>query len=82
MTAKDEALLVVVSDGRATSAGHGDDPVEAAMAAAERVKRLGIAAVVVDAEEGPTVLGLARRLAAAMGARHVPLASFTADDLR
>jgi magnesium chelatase subunit D len=81
-TAKDEALLVVVSDGRATSAPDGVDPVDAAMAAADRVKRLGIPAVVVDAEEGPTQLGLARTLAEAMGARHVPIASFTTADLR
>jgi magnesium chelatase subunit D len=81
-TAKDEALLVVVTDGRATAAADGEDPVAAALAAADRVKRLGIPAVVVDAEEGPTVLGLARTLAEAMGARHVPIASFTADDLR
>jgi magnesium chelatase subunit D len=81
-TAKDEALLVLVSDGRATAGPDGADPVAAAMASAERVKRAGIPAVVVDAEEGPTVLGLARDLAAAMGARYVPIASFTADDLR
>jgi magnesium chelatase subunit D len=82
MTAKDEALLVIVSDGRATAAPDGDDPVQAALAAAERVRRLGIPAVVVDAEEGPTVLGLARRLADVMGARHVPISAFTTDDLR
>jgi magnesium chelatase subunit D len=81
-SAKDEALLVVVTDGRATAAADGEDPVAAALAAADRVKRLGIPAVVVDAEEGPTVLGLARTLAEAMGARHVPIASFTAADLR
>jgi magnesium chelatase subunit D len=82
MTAKEEALVVVVSDGRATAAADDVDPVGAAMDAAARVRRAGIPAVVVDAEEGPTVLGLARQLAGAMGARHVPLASFTADDLR
>jgi magnesium chelatase subunit D len=82
MTAKEEALVVVVSDGRATAAADDLDPVAAAMDAAARVRRAGIPAVVVDAEEGPTVLGLARQLAGAMGARHVPLASFTADDLR
>jgi magnesium chelatase subunit D len=81
-SAKDEALLVVVSDGRATAAADGADPVDAAMAAADRVKRLGIPAVVVDAEEGPTQLGLARTLATAMGARYVPIASFTTADLR
>ncbi len=82
LTAKDEALLVVVSDGRATSAPDGADPVEAAMAAAERVRRAGIPAVVVDAEEGTTVLGIAHRLAEAMAARYVPLTAFDASVLR
>lgn len=81
MSAKDEALVVVVTDGRATAADDGD-PLTAALAAASRVRRAGIPAVVVDAEEGPTILGLARQLAEAMGARHVPLAAFNASTLR
>jgi magnesium chelatase subunit D len=74
-------LLVVVSDGRATAAPDAQDPVEAAMLAADRVRRLGVDAVVVDAEDGPTRLGLARELAAAMGARHLPLDELAADRL-
>jgi magnesium chelatase subunit D len=74
-----DALVVLVSDGRATA---GDDAVDAALAAAGRVRRRGISAVVVDAEDGPTRLGLARQLADAMGARHLPLADFTAAALR
>ncbi|MBW3579882.1 MAG: ATP-binding protein [Actinobacteria bacterium] len=68
-----DPLLVVVSDGRATAGPVGQDPVEAALAAAERVRRRGVTAVVVDAEEGPTRLGLTRQLAQAMGARHLTL---------
>jgi magnesium chelatase subunit D len=71
-------LIVLVSDGRATAAGPGEDPVAAALAAAGRVRRHGVAAVVIDAEDGPGRLGLARELAAAMGARHVPLAEMSA----
>ena len=82
LTAREEAILVVVSDGRATAAPDGADPLEAALAAAERVRLAGIAAVVVDAEEGHTNLGLAVQLAEVMGATHVPLASFTAATLR
>jgi magnesium chelatase subunit D len=82
LTAKDDALLVVVSDGRATAAADGLDPVDAAMDAAARVQRAGIAAVVVDAEEGHTALGLARRLADTMGARHVPLSAFDSTTFR
>jgi magnesium chelatase subunit D len=76
-----EALLVLVSDGRATAAPDGQDPLEAALAAAGRVRRRGISAVVVDAEEGPTRLGLTRQLAAAMGARHLGLDELAAGGL-
>jgi len=82
MTARDEAIVVVVTDGRATAAPTGMDPVDAAMTAADRVRRAGVAAVVVDAEEGHTSLGLAAQLAEAMGATHVPIAAFTAATLR
>jgi magnesium chelatase subunit D len=77
-----EPLLVVVSDGRATAASEGEDPLEAALAAATRVRRLGVSAVVVDAEDGGTRLGLTVRLAEAMGARHLTLAELTAGALR
>ncbi len=78
-------LLVVVTDGRATSGPPGIDPLEAALAAADRVRRQGIAAVVVDAEaDEPAAarLGLAAMLATALGARHIPMAELTADALR
>ena len=74
-----------MTDGRATAGPPGVDPVEAALAAAERVRRRGIAAVVVDAEAGGPAaarLGLAATLATALGARHLPLAALTADTLR
>jgi magnesium chelatase subunit D len=57
-------LLVVVTDGRATS---GPDPVTVAPALN------GVAAVVVDCESGPIRLGLARRLATALNADLMPL---------
>jgi magnesium chelatase subunit D len=57
-------LLVVVTDGRATS---GADPVTLAPLLA------GVSSVVVDCESGPVRLGLARRLAAALDADCLPL---------
>jgi magnesium chelatase subunit D len=77
-------LLVLVSDGRATAAQGGVDPVQASLKAAEAVRRQGVSAVVVDAEGATTAggspagirLGLARPLAEAMGARYL-----TVDDL-
>ncbi|MFI5935507.1 VWA domain-containing protein [Actinoplanes sp. NPDC051494] len=62
-------LLVVVTDGRATS---GPDPVTVAPALA------GVATVVVDCESGPIRLGLARRLAAALDADVMPLDALSA----
>ncbi|MFC3386474.1 VWA domain-containing protein [Couchioplanes azureus] len=62
-------LLVVVTDGRATSGG---DPVRLAPALA------GVATVVVDCESGPVRLGLARRLAAALNADVMPLEALAA----
>jgi magnesium chelatase subunit D len=66
-------LLVVVTDGRATS---GPDPVTMAPALA------GVACVVVDCESGPVRLGLAGRLAAALDARLLRLDELSADGLR
>src|SRR5690606_3864440 len=57
-------LLVLVTDGRATTGGDVDR-------AADLLR--GTAAVVVDCESGPVRLGLALRLAARLGARVVPL---------
>jgi magnesium chelatase subunit D len=91
-TTKDGAwrpLLVVVSDGRATAAPDGVDPVGAAMEAAESVRRQGVPAVVVDAEgaggadggSSGVRLGLARQLAEAMGARYLTVAELTAESI-
>jgi magnesium chelatase subunit D len=66
-------LLIVVTDGRATS---GPDPVEVAPALR------GVAAVVVDCESGPVRLGLARRLAAALDADVIPLDALDATRMR
>jgi magnesium chelatase subunit D len=72
-------LLVIVTDGRATA---GPEPVAAALAAAATVARRRLPAVVVDVEPpGPARLGLAGRLAAAMGARHLSLGDLRADRL-
>ena len=71
-------LLVLLSDGRATAAGNGADPVEAALHAAALVRRQGVPAVIIDAEDGPTRLGLAATVADAMGARVVSLPELSA----
>jgi magnesium chelatase subunit D len=74
-------LLVLVTDGRATAGPDGTDPVAAAEQAAGAVRRRGVTAVVVDAEDGHSRLGLARRLAEHMGARYLTVPELSAGSL-
>ena len=79
---EDRPLLVLVSDGRATAGPHGTDPLIAAKEAAAEVRRRKVPAVVVDAEDGHTRLGLAAEVADAMGAPCLTLAQLDATTLR
>jgi len=81
-TGNHRPLLVLVTDGRATTAGPGADPLAAARAAARSTAAAGIPSVVVDAEDAVPRLGLAAELAAAMGARLLPLSELSAARLR
>jgi magnesium chelatase subunit D len=67
-------LLVLVTDGRHTAGGEPD-------AAAGRLRRDGVAAVVVDCEAGPVRLGLAGALAEALGAEYLHLGELSVDAL-
>jgi len=58
------ALLVLVTDGRATG---GPDPVAGAHRAAALLAAAGVHSVVVDCESGPVRLGLAATLAQSLG---------------
>jgi magnesium chelatase subunit D len=71
-------LLVVVTDGRATS---GNDAVGRAQTAADLLAGTGVASVVMDCEGGRMRLGLAAELAARLGGEHVPLGEIAADAL-
>ncbi|MGW5055402.1 putative cobaltochelatase [Actinokineospora sp. NPDC004072] len=74
------ALLVLVTDGRATVAARpGGDPLADAERAAALLAGDGVAAVVVDCEGGPVRLGLADRLTTAIGGTGVRLADLSAD---
>ncbi|MGH3785279.1 MAG: magnesium chelatase subunit D family protein [Pseudonocardiaceae bacterium] len=68
------ALLVVLTDGRATHGG-----VDAVLAAAGLLRRDGVPSVVVDCESGPVRLGLSNRLAVALGGGCVRLEELSAD---
>jgi magnesium chelatase subunit D len=74
-------LLVVVTDGRATS---GPDAVGRAQRAAAHLARTGLSSVVVDCEAsgpGSVRLGLAAALATALGAEHLDLGQVAATSL-
>jgi magnesium chelatase subunit D len=74
-------FLIVISDGRATSAPDGVDPLQAAMAVAAEVRRSAVPSVVLDVEDGALRLGLAAALAEAMGGSHIPLPELSAGAL-
>ncbi|PZH09539.1 magnesium chelatase [Streptomyces sp. NTH33] len=72
------ALVVVVTDGRATG---GPEPVALAGRAARLFAAEGVASVVVDCESGPVRLGLAGRLAGELGGTAVTLDELRADSI-
>jgi len=72
------ALLVVVTDGRATG---GPQPVELAARAARLHAAEGTASVVVDCEAGPVRLGLAAGLARDLGGTAVTLDELRAESI-
>ena len=71
-------LLVVVTDGRATS---GADAVARSRVAAGILAESGVTCVVVDCESGPMRMGLAATLAEHLGAEHVPIGEVSAEAL-
>ncbi|MFI1764762.1 putative cobaltochelatase [Streptomyces sp. NPDC020800] len=72
------ALVVVVTDGRATG---GPEPVALAGRAARLFAAESVASVVVDCESGPVRLGLAGRLAGELGGTAVTLDELRADSI-
>jgi len=75
------ALLIVLTDGRATATSTGGDPVADAQRAAGLLAADGIASITVDCEHGPVRLGLAARLADALGGPCLTLAQLSADQV-
>ncbi|MEU7301171.1 putative cobaltochelatase [Streptomyces sp. NPDC007206] len=72
------ALVVVVTDGRATG---GPEPVALAGRAARLFAAGSVASVVVDCESGPVRLGLAGQLAGELGGTAVTLDELRADSI-
>ncbi len=76
-----QPFLILISDGRATAAHGGHDPLEVALATAADVRHRAIPALVLDVEDGHSRLGLAAQLAETMGARYLPLTELSAGAL-
>jgi magnesium chelatase subunit D len=73
LQSREPSLLVLFTDGRANVSAAGGDPWEEALGAGSRLRAACAAAVVVDCESGPIILGRARALAQALGADCVAL---------
>jgi magnesium chelatase subunit D len=71
----DEADIVVLTDGRATA---GPAALDRALDRARQAGREGMSVLVLDVEDGPVRLGLARRLADSAGGRYLALNAVTA----
>jgi magnesium chelatase subunit D len=78
---RDPSLLILFTDGRANVAvADGGDPWQESLVAAAQLKDSSAAAVVIDCEPGPIVLGRARQLASALDADCIPLSSLEAGE--
>ncbi|HUQ58658.1 putative cobaltochelatase [Lentzea sp.] len=72
-------LVVLLTDGRATSSGLGGDPTKDALKAAGLLEQTAV--VVVDCEQGHVRLGLAQKIAEALRGTCVRLDQLSADHL-
>jgi magnesium chelatase subunit D len=76
-----QPLLVMLTDGRANASARSNDPLADALLQAAALREARIPALVVDTEQGVLKLGLARRLAEALGAVCLRLEELAADTL-
>ena len=76
-----EPVLILLTDGRANAVAEGDDPIASALKMAEKIREAKITALVIDTESGFIKLGLAKRIAAAMGASYYTLQNLSKDDI-
>ncbi len=77
-----EPILIVVTDGRANKVDAGEkDPVAAAVAIAEKIAKAKITSVVIDTEADFIKLGIAKKIAAAMGANYYTLQKLSKENI-
>ena len=77
-----DPVLVLVTDGRANSVvQEGENPVESAMKLARQIHKAKITSVVIDTETDFIKLGVARQVAAEMGANYYKLKQLSQGDI-
>jgi magnesium chelatase subunit D len=81
LRARDPALLVLLTDGRANVSMDGGDPWEEALVACHSLRQACAGALIVDCESGPVTLGRARAMAQLLGAECVSLDALDAASL-
>ncbi len=80
--ANQDPVVILITDGRATSPlNKGTTPVTDAMEEAKRIGRRHIPVAVIDTESGFIKLGLAKKLAKAMGASYFQVDKISEDQL-
>lgn len=80
--ANQDPVMILITDGRATSPlNKGTNPVTDALEEAKRIGRRNIPVAVIDTESGFIKLGLAKKLAKAMGASYFQVDKITEDQL-
>lgn len=77
-----EPILILVTDGRANAVDSGEkDPIAAAVNIAEKINKAKITSVVIDTESDFIKLGIAKKVAAAMGANYYTLQHLSKESL-
>ncbi len=77
-----EPILVLVTDGRANAVEEdGGDPVTAAIKIAEKIRKAKITSVVIDTENDFIKLGVAKKVAQAMGASYYSLSQLSKEQI-
>ena len=77
-----EPILILVTDGRANAVHEGEkEPVAAAIKIAEKIAQAKITSVVIDTESDFIKLGIAKKVAVAMGANYYTLQRLTKESV-
>ena len=77
-----EPILILLTDGRANAIDDNDkDPIESALNMAKKFNKVNITSVVIDTENDFIKLGVAKKVAAEMGANYFSLKQLSKDQI-